>query len=56
MSWFCLSRAQNLIRDTDLIPRLRKVGLYQVLVGIDGGTDEEIAEARKGPMKVGVKS
>ncbi|HEU4341312.1 MAG TPA: radical SAM protein [Candidatus Binatia bacterium] len=55
MSWFCLSRAQNLIRDADLIPRLRKVGLYQVLVGIDGGTDEEIAEARKGPMKVGVK-
>lgn len=55
MSWFCLSRAQNLIRDADLIPRLRKVGLYQVLIGIDGGTDEEIAEAHKGPMKVGVK-
>ena len=55
MSWFCLSRAQNLIRDADLIPRLRKVGLYQVLIGVDGGTDEEIAEARKGPMKVGVK-
>ncbi len=55
MSWFCLSRAQNLIRDADLIPRLRKVGLYQVLIGIDGGTDEEIAEARKGSMKVGVK-
>src|SRR4029434_6770191 len=51
MSWFCLSRAQSVIRDTDLIPRLRKVGLYQVLVGIDGGTDEEIPEARKGPMK-----
>jgi anaerobic magnesium-protoporphyrin IX monomethyl ester cyclase len=55
VSWFCLSRAQNLIRDADLVPRLRKVGLYQVLIGIDGGTDEEIAEARKGPMKVGVK-
>jgi len=55
MSWFCLSRAQNLIRDADLVPRLRKVGLYQVLIGVDGGTDEEIAEARKGPMKVGVK-
>ena len=55
MSWFMLSRAQNLIRDMDLVPRLRKVGLYQVLIGIDGGTDEEIAEARKGPMKVGVK-
>jgi radical SAM superfamily enzyme YgiQ (UPF0313 family) len=55
LSWFCLSRAQNLIRDADLVPRLRKVGLYQVLIGIDGGTDEEIAEARKGPMKVGVK-
>ena len=55
MSWFCLSRAQNLIRDADLVPRLRKAGLYQVLIGIDGGTDEEIAEARKGPMKVGVK-
>jgi anaerobic magnesium-protoporphyrin IX monomethyl ester cyclase len=55
MSWFCLGRAQNFIRDADLIPRLRKVGMYQVLIGIDGGTDEEIAEARKGPMKVGVK-
>ena len=55
MSWFCLSRAQNLIRDADLVPRLRKAGLYQVLIGIDGGTDEEIAEARKGHMKVGVK-
>jgi radical SAM superfamily enzyme YgiQ (UPF0313 family) len=55
MSWFCLSRAQNLIRDADLVPRLRKAGLYQVLIGIDGGTDEEIAEAHKGPMKVGVK-
>lgn len=55
MSWFCLGRAQNFIRDADLIPRLRKAGMYQVLIGIDGGTDEEIAEARKGPMKVGVK-
>jgi len=55
MSWFCLGRAQNFIRDMDLIPRLRKVGMYQVLIGIDGGTDEEIAEAHKGPMKVGVK-
>lgn len=55
MSWFCLGRAQSFIRDADLIPRLRKAGLYQVLIGIDGGTDEEIAEARKGPMKVGVK-
>ena len=55
ISWFMLSRAQNLIRDMDLVPRLRKVGLYQVLIGIDGGTDEEIAEARKGTMKVGVK-
>ncbi|MGE5301729.1 MAG: B12-binding domain-containing radical SAM protein [Alphaproteobacteria bacterium] len=55
VSWFCLGRAQSFIRDADLIPRLRKVGMYQVLIGIDGGTDEEIAEARKGPMKVGVK-
>ncbi|MEK7340758.1 MAG: hypothetical protein AABZ69_00905, partial [Candidatus Binatota bacterium] len=39
ISWFCLGRAQNFIRDADLIPRLRKVGMYQVLVGIDGGTD-----------------
>lgn len=55
LSWFILGRAQNFIRDADLIPRLRKVGMYQVLIGVDGGTDEEIAEARKGPMKVGVK-
>ena len=27
MSWFCLSRAQNMIRDADLVPRLRKVGM-----------------------------
>ncbi len=55
ISWFILSRAQNFIRDYDLIPRLRKLGLYQTLIGVDGGTDEEIAEAHKGPMKVGVK-
>ncbi len=55
LQWFILGRAQNFIRDADLIPRLRKVGMFQVLIGIDGGTDEEIAEARKGPMKVGVK-
>ncbi len=55
LHWFILGRAQNFIRDADLIPRLRKVGMFQVLIGIDGGTDEEIAEARKGPMKVGVK-
>ena len=55
LHWFILGRAQNFIRDADLIPRLRKVGMYQVLIGIDGGTDQEIAEARKGPMKVGVK-
>ena len=55
LQWFILGRAQNFIRDADLIPRLRKAGLFQVLIGIDGGTDEEIAEARKGPMKVGVK-
>jgi len=55
LQWFFLGRAQSFIRDADLISRLRKVGLVQVLIGIDGGTDEEIAEARKGPMKVGVK-
>ena len=55
MLWFFLGRAQSFIRDADLIPRLRKAGLVQVLIGIDGGTDEEIAEARKGPMKVGIK-
>jgi radical SAM superfamily enzyme YgiQ (UPF0313 family) len=55
INWFILSRAQNFIRDADLIPRLRKLGLYQTLIGVDGGTDEEIAEAHKGPMKVGVK-
>ena len=55
LQWFILGRGQNFMRDADLIPRLRKVGMYQVLIGIDGGTDEEIAEARKGPKKIGVK-
>ena len=55
LEWFFLGRAQNFMRDVDLIPRLRRLGLYQVLIGIDGGTDEEIAEARKGPVKIGVK-
>lgn len=55
LHWFILGRAQNFIRDADLIARLRKVGMFQVLIGIDGGTDEEIKEARKGPMKVGVQ-
>lgn len=55
LNWFFLGRAQNFIRDADLIPRLGRLGLFQVLIGVDGGTDEEIAEARKGPVKVGVK-
>jgi len=55
LEWFFLGRAQNFMRDVDLIPRLRRLGLYQVLIGIDGGTDEEIAQARKGPVKIGVK-
>ncbi len=55
LHWFCLGRPQNFIRDADLVPRLRKVGMYQVLIGIDGGTDEEIEEAHKGPRKTTVR-
>ncbi len=47
IQWFFMGRARNLIRDADLIPRLRKAGCYQVLFGIEAGTDEELANIHK---------
>jgi radical SAM superfamily enzyme YgiQ (UPF0313 family) len=45
--WFFMGRARNLMRDADLIPRMRRAGCYQVLFGIEAGTDEELAHIRK---------
>jgi radical SAM superfamily enzyme YgiQ (UPF0313 family) len=47
VQWFFMGRARNLIRDADLIPRMRKAGCYQVLFGIEVGTDEELAQLHK---------
>jgi radical SAM superfamily enzyme YgiQ (UPF0313 family) len=47
LQWFFMGRARNFIRDSDLIPRLRKAGCYQVLFGIEAGTDEELAHIHK---------
>jgi radical SAM superfamily enzyme YgiQ (UPF0313 family) len=47
LQWFFMARARNLIRDADLIPRMRKAGCYQVLFGIEVGTDEELANIHK---------
>jgi radical SAM superfamily enzyme YgiQ (UPF0313 family) len=47
LQWFFMGRARNLIRDADLIPRMRKAGCYQVLFGIEAGTDEELAHIHK---------
>lgn len=47
MEWFFMSRARNLMRDADLIPRLRGAGVYQVLFGIEVGTNEELAHIHK---------
>ncbi len=47
IQWFFMGRARNLIRDADLIPRMRKAGCYQVLFGIEAGTDEELAHIHK---------
>ncbi len=47
IEWFFMGRARNFIRDADLIPRLRKAGCYQVLFGIEAGTDEELAHIHK---------
>jgi radical SAM superfamily enzyme YgiQ (UPF0313 family) len=47
VQWFFMGRARNLIRDADLIPRMRRAGCYQVLFGIEAGTDEELAEIHK---------
>jgi anaerobic magnesium-protoporphyrin IX monomethyl ester cyclase len=47
MEWFFMGRARNLMRDADLIPRMRKTGCYQVLFGIEAGTDEELAHIHK---------
>lgn len=47
IEWFFMGRARNLIRDADLIPRLRRAGVYQVLFGIEVGTNEELAHIHK---------
>jgi len=47
MQWFFMGRARNLLRDADLIPRLRRAGCYQVLFGIEVGSDEELVNLHK---------
>lgn len=47
IEWFFMGRARNLMRDADLIPRMRKAGCYQVLFGIEAGTDEELRHIHK---------
>ena len=47
IQWFFMARARNLMRDADLLPRLRKAGCYQVLLGIEVGTDEELNQIHK---------
>ncbi|MFQ5849801.1 MAG: B12-binding domain-containing radical SAM protein [Candidatus Binatia bacterium] len=47
MEWFFMGRARNFIRDADLMPRMRKTGCYQVLFGIEVGTDEELGQLHK---------
>ena len=47
IQWFFMGRARNLIRDADLLPRMRRAGCYQVLFGIEVGTDEELAQIHK---------
>lgn len=47
LQWFFMGRARNLLRDVDLFPRMRKAGCYQVLFGIEAGTDEELAHIHK---------
>ncbi|HXG52553.1 MAG TPA: radical SAM protein [candidate division Zixibacteria bacterium] len=47
LSWFFMGRARNLMRDADLIPRMRKAGCYQVLFGIEVGTDGELQKIHK---------
>lgn len=47
VEWFFMGRARNLMRDADLIPRMRKAGCYQVLFGIEAGTDEELIHLHK---------
>ncbi len=47
IQWFFMGRARNLMRDADLIPRMRKAGCFQVLFGIEAGTDDELAHLHK---------
>lgn len=55
LEWFFMGRARNLMRDADLIPRMRKTGCYQVLLGIEVGTDKELAQVHKSedPVTIG---
>jgi radical SAM superfamily enzyme YgiQ (UPF0313 family) len=60
ISWFCMGRAVNWVRDQDLLPLMRKAGCYMVLLGIEGARDEDFLQSMKlgnfGHVKLAVDS
>lgn len=44
--WF-QSRAEHIVRDADLLPRLKKLGLYMVSMGVETPSEEALKNYRK---------
>jgi len=48
VSWFVQARCDDVIRNKDILPRLRKSGLNWVLLGVENSNSETLDNFRKG--------
>jgi anaerobic magnesium-protoporphyrin IX monomethyl ester cyclase len=48
IEWCFLGLARHFVRDTDIFPLMRKAGCFQVLLGIEVSSDEELKWLHKG--------
>ena len=48
VSWGFEGRADLMLRDLDMLPLMKKAGLFWVLMGVEAASDMELSEMRKG--------
>jgi radical SAM superfamily enzyme YgiQ (UPF0313 family) len=47
INWFFLGRADDFVRDADLLPKMREAGCFMALVGIEVESDESLEKVGK---------
>jgi radical SAM superfamily enzyme YgiQ (UPF0313 family) len=46
--WMMYSRADCIVRDADLLPKMKAAGLFGVLIGVESYTDQSLENMKKG--------